>query len=173
MWTDELVEIILSGRYMTLATASRDGIPWVSPVVYGCDADLAFYWVSAKDARHSVNVATNPRGALTIFDSDQTSGDVQGVYSEGPVEILGDQALSAATRVFYGWRYPDPATMEQKLRGPEEFEGDSPRRMYRLVPAEVYGLDPAGDPVHGSLLDSRVAVDIGPAFRAAFAQRSG
>lgn len=164
-WENTLVDLVQHCKYMTLATADGDGTPWVSPVVYGCDDTMRFYWVSGAQARHSINIETRPQAALSIFDPEQVpNSGVQGVYAEGSVELLAGSELAEATDIFYRWRYPDEATFQAKRRGPAEFEGDSPRRMYRLQPSDVYGLDPDGDPEHGSLLDYRVPVQISARF---------
>jgi nitroimidazol reductase NimA-like FMN-containing flavoprotein (pyridoxamine 5'-phosphate oxidase superfamily) len=171
-WEEQLVDLLLGGKYMTLATADGDGVPWVSPVVYGCDASLNFYWASGLDARHSVNVRARPEAALSIFDPAQIpNSGVQGIYVEGAASELDGAELAAAVTTFYRWRYPDPQTFQQKRRGPEEFQDVSPRRIYRLTPGEIFGLDPEGDPEHGSLLDFRVSVDIAEAFSERMGER--
>lgn len=167
-WEADLFEIIFDSKFMSLATADAAGRPWVSPLVYACDEQLRFYWVSAHSARHSVNVVTNPRGAAAIYDSHQKPNiRIQGFYAEGAVEELTERELDRATHLFYGWRYPVVHLLAEKLRGPEHFKGDSPRRMYRLTADKAYGLDPRGHPIWGDLLDFRTEV----ALRDEFARR--
>lgn len=61
--------LIEANLYMTLGTADAEGRPWLSPV-YFATADYAeFYWVSARDAAHSRNIAQRPQMSLVIFDS--------------------------------------------------------------------------------------------------------
>ncbi len=168
-WTDALVDILFDNNFATLASCDQDRTPWVTPLVFGCDRALNFYWVSAEQARHSINVRDVPRAAVAIFDSTQTPGAVQALYSEGNVQQLANDALAGATRLFYGWRYPDPDVLANKIRGPEQFEGNSPRRMYRMIPTHMYALDPSGDPEHGSLLDYRVEVSIREPFARRYA----
>lgn len=75
---------------MTLATADNDVLPWVSPVEFVCDENLAFYWVSMTSARHSQNLRANPRAAFSIYDNTQTPGVnmVQGLYGENRLRRL-------------------------------------------------------------------------------------
>jgi uncharacterized protein YhbP (UPF0306 family) len=56
---------------MTIATADREGRPWVSPVYYAVDGYREFVWVSDPDAMHSRNLAACPQIAIVIFDSTQ------------------------------------------------------------------------------------------------------
>ena len=72
--------IIDGGRYMTLATADADGVPWASPVWYAPDGYAELLWVSSPDARHSRNLAARPELSIVIFDSTVTPGQGQAVY---------------------------------------------------------------------------------------------
>jgi uncharacterized protein YhbP (UPF0306 family) len=171
-WQHDLLGILFENKFMSLATADASGVPWISPLVYACDEKLRFYWVSAHEARHSVNVGSNARAALAIYDSRQKPNiKIQGFYAEGSVETLYEQELEQATRVFYGWRYPTAHLLAEKLRGPKHFIGDSARRMYRLTPAQIYGLDPQGHPIWGSLLDFRVEVNLRVQFAGEYTDR--
>ena len=74
--------IIDAERYMTLATAGADGVPWANPVWYAPDGPSELLWVSNPDARHSRNLAERPELGIVIFDSTVTPGDGQAVYME-------------------------------------------------------------------------------------------
>ena len=67
-------------RYMTLATADADGTPWACPVWFARPDERTFLWASDPDARHSRNIAANPRIALVIFDSTVDPGDAAALY---------------------------------------------------------------------------------------------
>lgn len=173
-WQQDLLTIIFESKFLSLATADAKGRPWVSPLVYGCDEQLRFYWASARDARHSVNVSANPCAALAIYDSRQIPNiAIQGFYAEGPVEELQEAELDHATRIFYGWRYPVVHILAEKLKGPKHFFGDSPRRMYRLNTTQTYGLDPSGHPIWGTKLDMRVDVSIHAEFAERYRRKFG
>ncbi|HYT81257.1 MAG TPA: pyridoxamine 5'-phosphate oxidase family protein [Actinomycetota bacterium] len=58
--------IIDSNKYMTLATADSDGVPWASPVWYAPAEYRQFFWVSSPEAMHSRNLAVRPRLAIVI-----------------------------------------------------------------------------------------------------------
>jgi nitroimidazol reductase NimA-like FMN-containing flavoprotein (pyridoxamine 5'-phosphate oxidase superfamily) len=93
--------IIDDGRYMTLATADADGVPWASPVWYAPAGSGEFLWVSAADARHSRNIAARPRVGIVIFDSHVRPGEGQGVYMAAEAaEVTADAAIEAGMRVF-------------------------------------------------------------------------
>ncbi len=72
--------IIDAGRYLTLATADADGVPWASPVWYAPDGYAELLWVSHPEARHSRNLAVRPQVSIVVFDTAVTPGDGQAVY---------------------------------------------------------------------------------------------
>lgn len=82
----EAMEILRGARYGVLATASRDGTPWASPVYLAhgdwSDRPPDLWWVSSPESRHSRLIADNPAVAITVFDSSVAIGDASAVYAE-------------------------------------------------------------------------------------------
>jgi nitroimidazol reductase NimA-like FMN-containing flavoprotein (pyridoxamine 5'-phosphate oxidase superfamily) len=68
------VSIVDSNRFMTLATADGDGVPWASRVWYAPAEYREFYWVSSPEATHSRNLAVRPQLAIGIYDSHRAGG---------------------------------------------------------------------------------------------------
>jgi nitroimidazol reductase NimA-like FMN-containing flavoprotein (pyridoxamine 5'-phosphate oxidase superfamily) len=151
-------EVIQSNRYLTLATSSETGVPWAAPLLYAVDTNDRFYWVSASDAEHSRNVASNASVALVIFNSDPGYGNAQALYCRGHAHVLDGDELALGCEIFYRMRYPDEEDRRTKGRKPIDFSGDSPRRMYRAVVEEYSILHPDKHPLHGSLIDHRVVI---------------
>jgi hypothetical protein len=81
-------EIIDAARYMVLATADEDGVPWASPVWFAPDGYTRFLWVSREDTRHSRNLALRPQLSIVIFDSAAPIGTGEGVYMDAVAEQL-------------------------------------------------------------------------------------
>ena len=81
--------IIDSNRFMTLATADRDGVPWASPVWYAPVEYREFLWVSSPEATHSRNLAVRPQLAIVIFDSHEAGG-WKALYMSAVAEQLAD-----------------------------------------------------------------------------------
>jgi hypothetical protein len=75
--------IIDGGRYMTLATAGADGVPWASPVWYAPRGYAELFWISDPNARHSRNLAVRPQVSIVVFDTTVTPGHGQAVYMTG------------------------------------------------------------------------------------------
>jgi hypothetical protein len=80
--------IVAANRFMTLATADVDGVPWASPVWFAPDGERDFLWVSSPETRHSRNLVVRPELAIVIFDSHATPGTASALY----VEAIAEQA---------------------------------------------------------------------------------
>jgi nitroimidazol reductase NimA-like FMN-containing flavoprotein (pyridoxamine 5'-phosphate oxidase superfamily) len=120
--------------FMNLATASRDAVPWNSPVFYTCDEDLNFYWLSSPDAQHSRNIRENPNVSIVIFDSTKADGDGLGVYFSAvaaPINEDDRAALQKAHDVSYKRAGKEP--VDAAL-----FTGDFPRKYYRAAPVAAW-----------------------------------
>jgi nitroimidazol reductase NimA-like FMN-containing flavoprotein (pyridoxamine 5'-phosphate oxidase superfamily) len=91
-------EIIDGARYMVLATADEDGVPWASPVWFAPEGYTQFLWVSREDTRHSRNLAVRPRLSIVIFDSSVPLGTGEGVYMDALARQVDE--LEAAIEVF-------------------------------------------------------------------------
>ncbi|MEU2794064.1 pyridoxamine 5'-phosphate oxidase family protein [Streptomyces sp. NPDC007100] len=153
----QAARLLHTNRYLTLGTASPEGAPWAVPVTFAWDDADHFYWWSARDARHSRNIAANPVVSLLVYDSRTTDAEAQGLYGEGTAHALPPSDLAAALAVFYARRYPDPAVRAQKARHPGEFQGDSPKRVYRATVHTYSMLTADPHPLHGNAVPHRTA----------------
>jgi nitroimidazol reductase NimA-like FMN-containing flavoprotein (pyridoxamine 5'-phosphate oxidase superfamily) len=125
-------EIIESVRYITLATASPDAEPWSTPVTAAHDKDYNFYWTSMAGTQHSQNIRENPRIYFTIFDSTAPIGAGGGVYVKARATELSDpEEIRSAAEILY-------IRKNKPTREPQEFLGDSPKRMYKAIPEQVW-----------------------------------
>jgi general stress protein 26 len=86
-------KIVKTNIYATIATASLNGEPHVSPVYFSFDEDLRLYWASAVDAKHSKLIEQNPIISLVIFDSTAPERTGNGVYMNGFAEICSGDRL--------------------------------------------------------------------------------
>ena len=92
-------EIIDAGRYMVLATADEQGVPWASPVWYAPEDHRNFLWVSRPETRHSRNLAVRPRLSIVIFDSTAPIGTGEGIYMDAVAELVDEpEAIEVFSR---------------------------------------------------------------------------
>jgi pyridoxine/pyridoxamine 5'-phosphate oxidase len=129
--------LVAQNAYLTLATSSVDGAPWASPVWFAARELAEFVWASKPGARHSRNLAENPRVALAIFDSTAAPGDGRAVYVSADAALVDDATFEDALGV-YNARSTERGlgTWDStRLRDPAK------HRLYRAVAREVFVLD--------------------------------
>lgn len=67
-------EVIRQCQFLCLATASAEGQPWASPVMFFADKHYRLYWVSAVEAVHSQNIRATGRVSVAIYNSRPIPG---------------------------------------------------------------------------------------------------
>jgi nitroimidazol reductase NimA-like FMN-containing flavoprotein (pyridoxamine 5'-phosphate oxidase superfamily) len=147
--------VIDTNHYLTLGTTEPDGRPRLSPVYFTHADYREFYWVSSPTARHSANIAERHSVAIVVFDSTAAIGDGRAVYvgataAQVPDDELPERCARAFARVAEGAHAFTPG----------ELSGDAPLRLFcaRATSHEVH--IPGRDPVHGTGIDRRQAVDL-------------
>jgi nitroimidazol reductase NimA-like FMN-containing flavoprotein (pyridoxamine 5'-phosphate oxidase superfamily) len=144
--------IVQDIKYMAIATVSKAGEPWNSPVYCAFDADYNFYWASDREACHSRNIRENPRVFLAIYDSTVPEGTGRGVYVQAKAVELDNPEEIREGLVQLDRRVGEPH------QTPDHFMGAMHRRVYRANPQRVWVNDVgtrAGQPI-----DVRVEVGI-------------
>jgi predicted pyridoxine 5'-phosphate oxidase superfamily flavin-nucleotide-binding protein len=149
--------VIDANRYMALGTADENGHPWVTPVWFASEDYRKFHWVSSPDAKHSRNLAAEPRVAIAIFDSSVPVGGAQAVYMKGMAEELTGAELERGVEVF------DRAARLDHGRADalDDVRGSALIRLSRATVSEHWVLIPGRDPDRGSGIDrsERVSLD--------------
>jgi nitroimidazol reductase NimA-like FMN-containing flavoprotein (pyridoxamine 5'-phosphate oxidase superfamily) len=145
-------EIIEQIVYITIASSSRDGQPWNSPVYSAHDDDYNFYWASDKNGQHSKNIRDNPNVFIVIYDSTVPPGAGEGVYCRAEAyELTNQNEVSKALGLLY-------RRQNQKPRSASEFANDYPRRVYKAVPQQFW-MNGDGE-VNGNFIDIRTEVNL-------------
>lgn len=125
-------EIIEQIEYVTIASVSKNGEPWNSPVFSAYDEDYNFYWGTHKDSQKAQNIRDTGKVFLVIYNSTVASGTGEGVYVKATAKELSDpQEIKAAFELLKG-RHEAPFW---------EFEAvqeSGPIRLYRAVPEKIW-----------------------------------
>lgn len=125
-------KIISEIMFITIATSSKDGVPWNSPVYSSYDENYNFYWSSSPEAKHSVNIKENNQVAIVIYDSTDPEGTGRGVYIKAIAhEVMDEKEIEKALGLLYGRKNKNPKPIM-------DFIGDSPRRVYQAVPQKFW-----------------------------------
>lgn len=149
-------QIIAENIYCIVATASSDGVPWISPVFYGYDEDYNIYWISDKNSKHSQLIRQNPKVAIVIFNSQAPEGEGDAVYMEAKVYELTDE-----NEVKEGVKIRDSRAKVEEFRVKkiEEVTGEGIWRVYKAVPSKISKLT-SGEYINGQYVDKRIEVSL-------------
>lgn len=122
--------------YLTLATASAEGIPWSTPVWFAPDGD-GLLWASKPTRRHSLNIAARPEVAFVVYDSTVASDEARAVYGEGVAGLVPDADVTRAVAVF------SAHAVGQGLRSWDvaAVSGEASLRLYRVRLTALWVLD--------------------------------
>jgi hypothetical protein len=160
--TDDLAAyartLLDANRYLTLGTINADGRPWTSPVYFAAAGEREFYWMSATDARHSLNIDARPDVSIVVFDSSVAPYHGRAVYAVGVARELSGDDLDRGLDV-----YPGPSTRDALAVSRDDVTGESVYRLYRATASDLWVLCPR-DPrqpcrLHGLNQDHRTRVD--------------
>src|SRR5436190_447849 len=116
--------IISKILYITIATASKDGNPWNSPVYSAFDENYNFYWASDQNGQQSKNIKENEDIFIVIYDSTAPEGTGEGVYIKAKAYSLSDE-----TEILNALKVLDERVGKTKKRDAKEFLGEYPRRV--------------------------------------------
>jgi general stress protein 26 len=146
----EIIEKII---YITLATATTDGIPWNTPLISAYDEKYNFYWRSAKDAIHSKNIKANDKVFITIYDTfGQDWNFREAVYIQATVKELSSEAKINEALFLIDKR---SGTTFGKA---DQFMNNFPRRVYKATPEKIW-MNVDGE-INGNFIDKRAEIKL-------------
>ena len=145
-------KIIAKILFITIATSSKDGKPWNSPVYSAFDENYNFFWASDQSSQHSKNIKENNNVFIVIYDSTVPEGHGEGVYIKAKAYELDDKdEIVDALKCLDG-------RVGKKPHSPEQFLNEMPRRVYKAVP-EKFWVNDDGE-INGNYIDVRLEIDI-------------
>jgi uncharacterized protein YhbP (UPF0306 family) len=134
---ERLLAYLREHNTATIATVGPDG-PWAAAVFY-VNEDLDLWWLSKPGARHSINLARDPRAAVTIQEDYGSRAAVQGVQMEGVVTEVRLPALAAGAMRLYVAKH---AAAGELSRSPLEIATAlTSTRAYHFEPTRAYFID--------------------------------
>lgn len=146
----KIIEKIL---YITIATVSKDGRPWNSPVYSAFDDNYNFYWASWKENQHSKNIRENSNVFIVIYDSTVAEETGEGVYIQAKAYELEDEK-----QIKHALSYLDGRINKKGRHKVSQFTENMPRRIYKAVPEKVW-INGEGD-INGEYVDKRAEINL-------------
>ncbi len=146
----EIIEKIL---YIIIATSTKDGRPWNTPLYSAYDKNYNFYWASDQNGQHSKNILENNSVFIVIYDSTVPEGTGEGVYIQAKAHMLTEEI-----EILDALSVLDKRVGKTKKRNAKNFLGDYPRRIYKAIPEKVW-INGDGK-ISGNYIDVRIPVDL-------------
>ena len=153
---DQAKKIIKENIYLTIATSTIDGKPWISPLFFAYDENYNLYWISNKDSLHSQLIRKNHRVAIVIFDSSAPEGKGNGVYFDAKAKELQEEfELNKAIEILNNRTKIE----EFKIKSIDGIRGQGVWRIYRAIPFKIYKLT-EGKFINDQYVDERVEITL-------------
>lgn len=133
----QALDYLATHHTLTVATAGPDG-PWAAALFYANDA-FVLYWLSDPGSRHSLNIAHNPRVAITIHEDYRDWRMIQGLQMEGTAERLGAPGSAEGPMRIYAAKYP--FLRDWRNPPPALAAALDSARVYRFTPSRVLLID--------------------------------
>ena len=145
--------IISKILYITIATSTKRGVPWNSPVYSAFDENYNFYWISWTKNQHSKNIKENNQIFIVIYDSTAVEGQGHGVYIQAKAyELAKDNEIEHALK------YLDGRINKLGRHKAPQFQGSKPRRIYKAVLEKVWVNTDIR--INGEFVDDRIEIDL-------------
>lgn len=143
--------ILAKSNYMVVGTSTKNGKPWVAPVLFVHDDNLNLYFLSAVDALHSKNILENGNVSISIFDSHQKIGDLEeGIQAEGKATLVEEDNIERVISMYRKKAFPNSKTDSEDKYAAENYLGVAEFRFFKVKLIRMY--------VNGE--DRRVEVDL-------------
>ena len=136
-------DIVAANRYMVIATADEQGVPWATPVWFATEDHRRFFWVSDPNARHSRNIAVRRDIAIAIFDSSVTPGNAAAVYMPARAEQVAPGDIGVFAR--------ESRARACRCGGEADVSAPAKHRLYRATASEHFTLGPGDERVPQSV----------------------
>lgn len=90
-----------TSRTASLATVNAAGLPCAANIQFALARELQLIWVSSQSSAHSVNIAAQPRVAITVYAHDDQVHNIHGLQMQGHAQPIHDHPQLAAAWDIY------------------------------------------------------------------------
>lgn len=143
MTNEQIAQLIIeNNRYLCLASASKDGRAWATPVSYCFDSEYNFYFQTSLDSVHVDNFRFNPEISASIYDSTQCVEDIDGIQMAGIVGEVEEVVIPYVYDLFVS--HVIPKKDRSRLAPPVKVfsrEGGTLLRFFQFTPVDIFKKD--------------------------------
>lgn len=107
----QVYEFLTKQPVGVLSTASSNGEPWGSTVVFAVDEELNFYFMTRANTRKYENISANPQVAFTVTDpagqkTVQAAGIIEKVATDDIIDVVFQKLDKVKPRGSEHWIAP-------------------------------------------------------------------
>lgn len=90
---DEIIQYLSKRKFITLATANKDGDPLSHTVAY-INKGPDVYFSTSKKSRKIKNLSKNPKIAYSLYDPVDHLDEIRSLQVEGEATLISDKKVS-------------------------------------------------------------------------------
>ena len=90
---DEIIQYLSKSKFITLATANKDGDPLSHTVAY-INKGPDVYFSTSKKSRKIKNLSKNPKIAYSLYDPVDHLDEIRSLQVEGEATLISDKKVS-------------------------------------------------------------------------------
>lgn len=134
-------QLVQDMKYLTLATVTAAGDPWITPLFYAYDDHYTFYWYSRKNTDHSINIEAHPKVSVSIYDQNISEERANGLYMVGTACEIAIDEVEKVSELYVMRAYPGDTTLRNDfVQMTQDFKNTSPLRFYKFTPEKAWVL---------------------------------
>ncbi len=111
----QMSRLLAAQSTLTLSTAGSSGQPMAASLFFAADSQLNLVWTSSVKSRHSLNLARDPRAAVTIHAAVWSWRDIGGVQLEGEARPIAPGPAWQSALELYLAKFPFAKDFEAEL----------------------------------------------------------
>lgn len=136
----ELRDFLKATKYMCLGTCDMDGNVWTAPITYVTDDEMNLYFHSALDSTHIEQIKENPEVSFSVYSSELTLAEIDGLQGKGIVGQLEDSEVEKIHQAFFEKHMPNEEIRKQFAPPVMAFLSDEvpQKRFFKLHITELY-----------------------------------
>ncbi|AGL03264.1 pyridoxamine 5'-phosphate oxidase family protein [Desulfoscipio gibsoniae] len=134
---NQIIDFISRHSTLTLGTVSPEHRPQAADLFYVNDG-LELFFLSKSEARHCVNIATNPLVAATIHDESREWRQIKGVQVEGRAFKVEETGRKARVMALYIKKFP---FVQSFFAAPRLAKLMAEIKVYRILPETICYID--------------------------------
>lgn len=128
----DIISFLSKGFIACLATVNESCVPDICTVIYAQDEQLNLYFKSRTTSRHSLNLISQARCAVAVYDHDSTYLKKSGVQLLGRAHRITDaQSMKWAVDT-YSARFASAGAKFPDLK--DLIQPDTPSTMFQFEP---------------------------------------